>query len=688
MRISRSPLTRALLSTAALALAVPAVASLAFATPATAQQAQKRSQGQPQQAGRERVDINIFYEPLAEHGSWVRHPDYDYVFVPSGLDASWRPYQEGRWLWTDDYGWYWDSAEPFAWATYHYGRWGYEPAYGWFWVPGDTWAPAWVTWRSGGGKTGWAAIAPDSRGYAYGAPRVMDPPVAESWVFVDNRYLAAPELALHVAPIAQIAVWLSRDNPRVYQPLYRDGVVTTRFVDRNDYASVIEGGIPSRRVVFVDNYRDEFVDRGGYVGIYGPRVARANRVPPPPRFERELPQDRRILVRNYVGERVPGLAAPSAALLSVIDDSQRRQLREQRWSGNNRAYEREIDQLRERQRDRIQKTVEEANRNAGEMQEKRLEAVKARNEKLQQRVEQRQERAQQVMDKIRQERPNTLPARATDDARPGAPGARPGMPNVPPPGAGDAARPGAPGTPPGTPQRNPDAPTTPPDRTPPNAARPDTPRSGQPERSERQAEPDRARQPDAASPASPAERQDRRTQPDQGRQPETPPNRPGTPAQPRPDGNARPEQNSAPNRPAVPTNPDRGREDRPSPGQMDQPKNAPSPRADRERPERPSRDQPRPVDRAATPDRAAPDRPAPQRAAPAERPANRAQGDGPAREPAAPAARERAQPGPTPGGAAAGAARPGPATPAARTGGAGSPGGAAGAPGGDGPGRN
>lgn len=670
MRISRAPLTRALLSTVALALAVPAVASLAVATPAAAQQAQKRSPGQPEQAGRERVDINIFYEPLAEHGSWVRHPDYDYVFVPSGLDASWRPYQEGRWLWTDDYGWYWDSAEPFAWATYHYGRWGYEPAYGWYWVPGDTWAPAWVTWRTGGGKTGWAPIAPDSRGYAYGPPRVMDPPVAESWVFVEDRYLAAPELALHVAPIAQIAVWLSRDNPRVYQPVYRDGVVMTRFVDQREYARVIEGGIPTRRVVFVNNYRDEFDDRGGYVGIYGPRVARANRIPPPPRFERELPQDRRILVRNYVGERVPGLAAPSAALLSVIDDNQRRQLREQRWSGNNRAYEREIEQLRDRQRDRLQKTVEEANRDAREMQEKRLEAIKARNEKLQQRVEQRQERAQQVIDKIRQERPNAVPARATDDNRPGGPNARPGAPD--------------------TPQRNPDAPTTPPDRTPPNAARPDAPRSGQPERSERQAEPDRARQPDAPPAAAPAERRDRQAQPDQGRQPETPPNRPANPSQARPDGNARQEQGGAPNRPAVPTNPDRGREDRPSPGQMDQPKNAPSPRAERERPtpeQRAAPERPRPAERAASPERAAPERP--------QRPSgDRAQTDSsvrerlqrsqdptpaqPRTEPTTPPARERAQPSPTPGGGAAGAARPAPAAPA-RPGGAG---GAPGAPGG------
>lgn len=670
MRISRAPLTRALLSTVALALAVPAVASLAVATPAAAQQAQKRSPGQPEQAGRERVDINIFYEPLAEHGSWVRHPDYDYVFVPSGLDASWRPYQEGRWLWTDDYGWYWDSAEPFAWATYHYGRWGYEPAYGWYWVPGDTWAPAWVTWRTGGGKTGWAPIAPDSRGYAYGPPRVMDPPVAESWVFVEDRYLAAPELALHVAPIAQIAVWLSRDNPRVYQPVYRDGVVMTRFVDRREYARVIEGGIPTRRVVFVNNYRDEFDDRGGYVGIYGPRVARANRIPPPPRFERELPQDRRILVRNYVGERVPGLAAPSAALLSVIDDNQRRQLREQRWSGNNRAYEREIEQLRDRQRDRLQKTVEEANRDARDMQEKRLEAIKARNEKLQQRVEQRQERAQQVIDKIRQERPNAVPARATDDNRPGGPNARPGAPD--------------------TPQRNPDAPTTPPDRTPPNAARPDAPRSGQPERSERQAEPDRARQPDAPPAAAPAERRDRQAQPDQGRQPETPPNRPANPSQARPDGNARQEQGGAPNRPAVPTNPDRGREDRPSPGQMDQPKNAPSPRAERERPtpeQRAAPERPRPAERAVSPERAAPERP--------QRPSgDRAQTDSsvrdrlqrsqdptpaqPRTEPTTPPARERAQPSPTPGGGAAGAARPAPAAPA-RPGGAG---GASGAPGG------
>jgi hypothetical protein len=117
-----------------------------------------------------RAEIDIFYDRLKHHGSWVRHPQFSYVWLPR-RGAGWRPYQEGRWVWTDDYGWFWESAEPFAWAVYHYGRWGYDPDYGWFWVRGDTWAPAWVTWRVGRGAIGWAPIAPDHRGFATGMPR-------------------------------------------------------------------------------------------------------------------------------------------------------------------------------------------------------------------------------------------------------------------------------------------------------------------------------------------------------------------------------------------------------------------------------------------------------------------------------------------------------------------------------------
>ena len=41
-------------------------------------------------------------------------------------------------------------------VTYHYGRWYEDPREGWVWVPGSTWAPAWVSWREGGGYCGWA----------------------------------------------------------------------------------------------------------------------------------------------------------------------------------------------------------------------------------------------------------------------------------------------------------------------------------------------------------------------------------------------------------------------------------------------------------------------------------------------------------------------------------------------------
>jgi hypothetical protein len=100
-----------------------------------------------------------FYGPLAAHGSWVEVGAYGRCFHPAGVDAEWRPYCEGSWVWTDC-GWYWDTDEPWGWACYHYGTWVDDPAQGWIWVPGIEWAPAWVTWRTGGDYIGWAPCAP------------------------------------------------------------------------------------------------------------------------------------------------------------------------------------------------------------------------------------------------------------------------------------------------------------------------------------------------------------------------------------------------------------------------------------------------------------------------------------------------------------------------------------------------
>ena len=102
---------------------------------------------------------NEFYEPLSSQGYWVEAGSYGRCWHPSYVAASWRPYCSGYWVWTD-YGWYWESDEPWAWACYHYGRWAYDPYYGWVWVPDTVWGPSWVCFREGGGYVGWAPLPP------------------------------------------------------------------------------------------------------------------------------------------------------------------------------------------------------------------------------------------------------------------------------------------------------------------------------------------------------------------------------------------------------------------------------------------------------------------------------------------------------------------------------------------------
>jgi|GEM_PF-328951 len=112
------------------------------------------------------VDLGIaqndeFYDALNAYGRWHHHGRFGYVFVPSVhvVGNGFRPYTQGHWEYTE-WGWTWVSHLPFGWATGHYGRWFYDSRLGWAWVPGTTWAPAWVTWRTGGAYVGWAPLPP------------------------------------------------------------------------------------------------------------------------------------------------------------------------------------------------------------------------------------------------------------------------------------------------------------------------------------------------------------------------------------------------------------------------------------------------------------------------------------------------------------------------------------------------
>jgi hypothetical protein len=111
------------------------------------------------------ADYDIFYERLSSDGNWFYDDDYGYVWQPNVAvsTSSWRPYTDGHWVWTDR-GWCWISNEDFGWATYHYGRWVRVSGSGWIWVPGDQWAPAWVSWRhtDDDDYVGWAPLPPEA----------------------------------------------------------------------------------------------------------------------------------------------------------------------------------------------------------------------------------------------------------------------------------------------------------------------------------------------------------------------------------------------------------------------------------------------------------------------------------------------------------------------------------------------
>jgi hypothetical protein len=189
------------------------------------------------------VSFGVFYSSLDTYGEWISIDADLYAWRPVNVEAGWRPYYYGRWLWTD-YGWYWTSDEPWAWATYHYGRWYYDDYYGWLWIPGYDWAPAWVEWRYGGEYAGWAPLGPYAVfsmnfGIFY-RTNWMTP--YHYWSFTDYRYMC---------------------NADLYHHIYRSDL-NTRYISRTRSGGSVryEGGRTISR-----GPEREFVERRGNVRV-------------------------------------------------------------------------------------------------------------------------------------------------------------------------------------------------------------------------------------------------------------------------------------------------------------------------------------------------------------------------------------------------------------------------------------
>jgi uncharacterized protein DUF6600 len=156
---------------------------------------------------RAQVSVSVeFRDALTPHGAWRAHPRWGEVWMPARRAPGWRPYVNGRWVYTEDWGWYWISdrtEDEWGWVTFHYGRWVFDRDFGWIWLAGEEWGPAWVDWRRGDDVVGWAPLPPDEI-----VVEMRDEP--EIWLFVRAPDLIAPRARNVILPPRERAMLIQR----------------------------------------------------------------------------------------------------------------------------------------------------------------------------------------------------------------------------------------------------------------------------------------------------------------------------------------------------------------------------------------------------------------------------------------------------------------------------------------------
>jgi len=105
------------------------------------------------------AELEDYESELDQNGEWSYLAPYGNVWVPSGIDADWRPYWNGRWVWLGLSGWTWLPYDSWGWATFHYGRWHWGLDLGWYWIPMNMWGPGWVNWWWDDFYFGWAPMS-------------------------------------------------------------------------------------------------------------------------------------------------------------------------------------------------------------------------------------------------------------------------------------------------------------------------------------------------------------------------------------------------------------------------------------------------------------------------------------------------------------------------------------------------
>lgn len=262
-------------------------------------------------AAAQTVSIDIFFEPLAPHGRWLRTSRYGYVWVPTRVAAEWRPYTYGHWEYARQFGWVWISDEDWGWATYHYGRWGYDDDYGWFWVPGNRWAPAWVSWQISDDYYGWAPLPPSGSGYAFSASIGSAVIGIGAWRFVSARDFLTTNLGSRILAPSRNSEIIRRTRPagtvRVVNNVVVNNVVNVTNVEKTTQQKVVVRDI--RQV----SRPQDAKPAGDAIQVYRPQISSQRpRTTPKDAVQVKTLTDRAAKVKADAPAQGRGLAAQPA----------------------------------------------------------------------------------------------------------------------------------------------------------------------------------------------------------------------------------------------------------------------------------------------------------------------------------------------------------------------------------------
>ncbi|ASU35433.1 hypothetical protein MuYL_3548 [Mucilaginibacter xinganensis] len=388
--------------------------------------------------GDEYISDQEFYDDLEPDGTWISDPQYGNVWVPNA-EEGFRPYAtRGHWVMTD-YGNTWVSDYRWGWATFHYGRWRYDDYYGWEWIPGHTWAPAWVSWRHGGGYYGWAPLQPGisiniSLGGGYHVPD-------NYWVCAPQEYINRPNIYnYYVAPQRSVTIIRNttiinntyvnnnvtyiagprRDDVRRYTrqevPVYkinndrRPGAVRVENNTLNIYRPAVNRtpNAQPARVVDANAYRQQnpnqaIAHRGNgapaYNRVNAGRLAQAARDPRP---------DNKVVRVNPV----PNRQAPPAGRPAVNPGQQRQ---EQQVQQRQQPVQQRQQQEQQRQQPIQQRQQQEQQRQQPVQQRQQQE--QQRQQPIQQRQQQEQQRQQQQAQQRQQQQAQQVQQRQQQQAQ-------------------------------------------------------------------------------------------------------------------------------------------------------------------------------------------------------------------------------------------------------------------------------